>query len=358
MTRHAVGPSFPARPEPGEGEAAQAAARGPGGLAAAGPSPAGRTPRAASRLRGPRAAGSASLSPAGFGSSRPPGPRAADVLRCAAAGLSEAGIDTARLDAEVLLMEALGWSREDLYRNPEAELQEFQAARFRGLAARRRRGEPAAYITGSREFWSLDFQVTPDVLIPRPETEHLVQTVLDLLAEGPGPRRVLDLGTGSGAVAVALAAERADLEVWATDVSAAALRVARANAQRHGVAGRVHLGEGDLFAPVRGREGFFDVLASNPPYVPRGRMPRLQREVRDWEPAAALDGGADGMDCYRRIAREGARYLRPGGWAAVEVGSELASGVRGLFRDSAGFGELRTVRDYAGRERVVAAERA
>lgn len=357
MTRHAVGSSFSAQPEPGEGEAAQAAARDLGGHAA-GPWPAGRTPHAASRSRGPRAAGSTSLSPAGSGSSRPPGPRVADVLRCAAAGLSEAGIDTARLDAEVLLMEALGWSREDLYRNPEAELQEFQAARFQGLAARRRRGEPAAYITGSREFWSLDFRVTPDVLIPRPETEHLVQAVLDLLAERPGPRRVLDLGTGSGAVAVALAKERADLEVWATDVSAAALRVARANAQRHGVAGRVHFGEGDLFAPVRGREGFFDVLASNPPYVPRGEMARLQREVRDWEPAAALDGGVDGMDCYRRIAREGARYLRPGGWAAVEVGAELALGVLGLFRDGAGFGELRTVRDYAGRDRVVAAERA
>ena len=355
MTRHAVGTSFLAQPEPGEGEAAQASARGLGGHAAW---PAGRTPHAASRPRGPRAAGFAYLSPAGSGSSRAPGPRVADVLRRAAAGLSEAGIDTARLDAEVLLMEALGWSREDLYRNPEAELQEFQAARFHGLAARRRRGEPTAYITGSREFWSLDFRVTPDVLIPRPETEHLVQTVLGLLAERPGPRRVLDIGTGSGAVAVALARERADLEVWATDVSAAALRVARANAQRHGVAGRVHFGEGDLFAPVRGREGFFDVLASNPPYVPRGEMARLQREVRDWEPAAALDGGVDGMDCYRRIAREGARYLRPGGWAAVEVGAELASGVRGLFRDAAGFGELRTVRDYAGRDRVVAAERA
>ena len=331
MRHHAVAPSLPAQPEPGEGEAARAAARGPGGQAAA---PAGRTAHAEFR------------------------PRVAEVLRHAAAGLSDAGIDTARLDAEVLLMEALGWSREDLYRNPEAELQDFQAARFHALAARRGRGEPTAYVTGSREFWSLDFRVTPDVLIPRPETEHLVQTVLDLLAERPGPRRVLEIGTGSGAVAVALARERADLEVWATDVSAAALRVARANAQRHGVAGRVRLVEGDLFAPVRGREGFFDVLASNPPYVPRGEMARLQREVRDWEPAAALDGGADGMDCYRRIARDGARYLRPGGWTAVEVGAGLAPGVRGLFRDGAGFRELRTVRDYAGHDRVVAAERA
>lgn len=352
MTHHAVAPSFPTRPEPGEGEAASAAARGLGGRAAW---PAGRTAHAESGPRGPRAAGATSLSPAKSGSSRP---RVAEVLRRAAAGLSDAGIDTARLDAEVLLMEALGWSREELYRNPEAELQDFQAARFQGLAARRRRGEPTAYVTGAREFWSLDFRVTPDVLIPRPETEHLVQTVLDLLVERPGPRRVLELGTGSGAVAVALARERADLEVWATDVSAAALRVARANAQRHGVAGRVHLVEGDLLAPVRGREGFFDVLASNPPYVPRGEMARLQREVRDWEPAAALDGGADGMDCYRRIARDGARYLRPGGWAAVEVGAGLAPGVRGLFRDGAGFGELRTVRDYAGHDRVVAAERA
>ncbi len=281
----------------------------------------------------------------------------ADILGRAAARLRGAGIETPRLDAELLLMEALGWSREDLYRHLEGGLPAPRAARVESLVSRRIRGEPVAYITGSREFWSLDFRVTSDVLIPRPETEHLVETVLNFLASRPGPFRVLEIGTGSGAIAVCLATECERVEVWATDVCAPALDVARENARRHGVERRIHWLRGDLLAPVRELPGGFDVLVSNPPYIPSGEIPGLQRDVRDWEPGRALDGGADGMDCYRRIVRDGVGYLREGGLLAVEIGVKQGDEVSRLFGAHA---ELRGVRvrpDYAGLPRVVTAER-
>ncbi len=280
-----------------------------------------------------------------------------DVLRRAAGRLRQAGVGTPRLDAEVLLMEALGWSREDLYRNPEGGLRQAQAERFESLVSRRLRAEPMAYMTGTQEFWSLDFRVTPDVLIPRPETEHLVETVAEFLASRPGPCRILEIGTGSGAVAVCLARECAEAEIWATDVSAPALDVARDNASRHVVEGKIRWLRGDLFAPVQGLAERFDVLVSNPPYVPSGEIARLQPDVCDWEPALALDGGADGMDFYRRFVCEGARHLREGGLLAVEVGAEQGGAVSRLFDAEAGFHRARVRRDYAGLPRVVTAER-
>lgn len=280
-----------------------------------------------------------------------------DVLRRAAGRLRQAGAGTPRLDAELLLMEALGWSREDLYRNPEGELRDLQAERFESLVSRRLRAEPVAYMTGTQEFWSLDFRVTPDVLIPRPETEHLVETAVEFLASRPGPCRVLEIGTGSGAVAVCLAKECTGAEIWATDVSAPALDVARDNASRHGVEGKIQWLRGDLFAPLQGLAGRFDVLVSNPPYVPSGEIGSLQRDVRDWEPVMALDGGADGMDFYRRLARGGGRYLRDGGLLAVEVGAEQGGVVSRLFDAEAGFHGVRVRRDHAGLPRVVTAER-
>ena len=285
-------------------------------------------------------------------------PCVADVLRRATARLQEAGSDTPGLDAELLLMEALGWSREDLYRSPEVELQDPQIARFEGFVGRRGRGEPVAYVTGSREFWSLEFRVTRDVLIPRPETEHLVETVLDFLASRPGRCRILEVGTGSGAIAVSLAKERERAEVWAADVSAPALEVARENARRHGVERRIHWLRGDLLAPAQGLPGCFDVVVSNPPYIPSGELAGLQRDVRDWEPALALDGGIDGMDFYRRIVRDGVRHLRDGGLMAVEIGADLSRGVSELFRTHAELRRVRILSDYSGRPRVVAAERA
>jgi len=254
-------------------------------------------------------------------------------------------------------MKSIGWSREDLHRRSGDELEDLQAERFQGLVSRRLRAEPVAYMTGTQEFWSLDFRVTPDVLIPRPETEHLVEAVLDFLASRPGPSRILEIGTGSGAVAVSLAKEDPRAEIWATDVSAPALDVARDNAARHGVEGKIRWLRGDLFAPVQGFSGWFDVLVSNPPYVPSGEMGGLPRDVRDWEPALALDGGADGMDFYRRLARDGVRHLRQGGLLAVEAGAEQSRGVSRLFQARDGLHRLRVRRDYAGLPRVVTAER-
>ncbi len=267
-------------------------------------------------------------------------------------------MEAPRLEAEVLLMETLGWSREDLYRNPEGELQESHAVRFESLASRRIRGEPVAYITGSQEFRSLDLRVTPHVLIPRPETEHLVEAVLDFLASRSAPCRVLEVGTGSGAIAVCLAKECARAEVWATDVSAPALDVARENARRHGVERRIHWLRGDLLAPVRGLPGCFDVLVSNPPYIPGGEIARLQRDVREWEPALALDGGVDGMDFHRRIVGDGVRHVRQGGLLAVEIGAEQGDEVSRLFRAHEELRRVRVRPDYAGLPRVVSAERA
>ncbi len=285
------------------------------------------------------------------------GGSAADILQAAAARLREAGIETSRLDAELLLMEVLAWSREELYRKPESGLSGPQAERFRGLLSQRERAEPVAYITGSQEFWSLDFRVTPAVLIPRPETEHLVETVLDFLAPRSGPCRILEIGTGSGAIAVSLAKECARAEVWATDVSAPALDVARANARRHDVERRIHWLWGDLLAPVRGLPEGFDVLVSNPPYIPSGRIPGLPRDVRDWEPRVALDGGVDGMDFYRGIIRDGVCHLREGGLLAVEIGAEQGDEVSRLFGAREELCQVRIRRDYSGLPRVATAER-
>lgn len=281
----------------------------------------------------------------------------ADVIRRAAARLAEARCATPRLDAELLLMEVLGWSRERLYRSPDARLDASGTERFETLVARRERGEPVAYLTGKREFWSLEFTVTADVLIPRPETEHLVEAVVDFLASRAGPQRVLDLGTGSGAIAVSVARECTRAEVWATDVSAAALRVARENARRHGVGHGIRWLQGDLFAPLQGLAETFDALVCNPPYIPSREMARLPGDVGEWEPALALDGGVDGMDFYRRIVREGPPRLQEGGLLAVEIGADLGERVSELFRAHEQLRRVRVLRDHAGRPRVVAGER-
>ena len=282
---------------------------------------------------------------------------AANVIRRATARLAEAGCATPRLDVELLLMEVLGWSREDLYRSPEMTLDASETEHFAGFVARRERGEPVAYLIGRREFWSLDFSVTPDVLIPRPETEHLVEAVVDFLASRPGAQRILDLGTGSGAIAVSVAKECPHAEVWATDVSAAALAVARNNARRHGVDRRIRWLQGDLFAPLRGLAECLDALVSNPPYIPSREIARLPRDVSEWEPVLALDGGTDGMDFYRRIVRDGTPRLREGGFLALEVGDDLAGRVSELFRAQGELRRVRVLRDHAGLPRVVAGER-
>jgi len=277
------------------------------------------------------------------------------ALKDAAARLAAAGIESARLDAELLLAEALGIERGRLYLSYDRALDDGAVARFRSFVARRASSEPVSYIVGRREFWSLDLVVNPAVLTPRPETELLVEAALAFARRRlvkDGWLRILDVGTGSGAIAVALAQEIPGAETVATDVSSEALEVARSNARRHSVERKIRFLAGDLFAPVA--EMVFDLIVSNPPYIRRSEIAALPRDVRDYEPRLALDGGADGLDYYRRIAREAPRYLSDGGFIAVEIGAGVGEEVANLFA-AAGFASIRLDKDLTGCERVVSA---
>lgn len=280
------------------------------------------------------------------------------ALREGAQFLSRSGVPSARLDAELLLCRALGCGREELYAGFEAILGAGGIERFHLLLRRRAQREPVSYITGHREFWSLDFDVTPQVLVPRPETELLVEVALDVLRQRSCPSRVLEIGTGSGAIAVTLASERRDAEIWATDLSAGALKVARRNARRHGVEDRVHFLQGDLFEPVgQWGQGFFDLMVSNPPYISRREIEVLPAEIRNWEPRLALDGGEDGLDFYRRIFCGGHLFLASGGYVALEIGADSGEEVLRLLALRSVYSPGAVYRDYAGRERVVVAQK-
>jgi release factor glutamine methyltransferase len=258
-----------------------------------------------------------------------------DALDSAVIALTAAGCATPRLDAEVLLAFALGVDRAALISSPSRELSGPQARAFADYARRRREREPVAYITGVRGFRFLELAVDRRVLIPRPETEHLVEAALGL----PAGARVCDVGTGSGAVALALKAERPDLEVLATDVSADALDVARANAARLNL--DVSFIQGDLLAGLEA-----DAIVSNPPYVEEGSA--LMPEVARYEPAGALFGGPDGLAVLRRL------FVAP--FVAVEHGGAQADAVEAIARD-AGYGDVARIRDLAGIERVLVARR-
>ena len=269
-----------------------------------------------------------------------------------------AGIDSARLDAELLLGCALGMSREELIVAARRKLSVAESDRYEDLLRRRLNREPLAYITGQQEFWSLGFLVSGDVLVPRPETETLVERALKHLAainnhEAP---RILELGTGSGAIAVALASELPQAEIVATEIAPAALQIARRNASRNGVSNAIRFLQGDLFTALdQELEKEFDLIVSNPPYIPRGEIAQLEAEVNRWEPRAALDGGVDGLDFYRRIIEEAPGYLRQGGAVAVEIGAAIGSLVLALFRNNPAYGDTRVYQDYSGRDRVVIA---
>jgi release factor glutamine methyltransferase len=266
--------------------------------------------------------------------------------------LRKKGVESARLEAQILLAHSLGCKKIDLYVRHEEEPAEDKRTAFREMIKKRAEGMPVAYLVGHREFYSLEFAVTPAVLIPRPETETLVMEGLRRLKPLAAPR-VLDVGTGSGAVAVAIAKQHKTAQLVSVDVSADALAVAAGNAQKHGVADRVTFVEGDLFAPVAGQR--FDLIVSNPPYIAAAEFPSLDIGIRDFEPRAALDGGPDGLDFYRRIAAQAADYLSPGGTVLVEIGATQDVAVRELFAARLELGP--TYKDAAGRPRVVAAAR-
>lgn len=255
-------------------------------------------------------------------------------------------------DAELLLAHALERPRSWLFAHAGDVVDHVAATRFRDLLKRRGAGEPVAYLLGSRGFWTLELAVTPATLIPRPDTELLVELALERMPPGVA-MQVADLGTGSGAIALALAAERPRAAVIATDASAGALAVARDNAVRHRI-GNVAFRQGDWCVPLAGER--FDLIASNPPYIAEGDPHLAQGDLR-YEPAAALASGVDGLDAIRRIVDAAPAHLRPGGWLLLEHGLDQGAAVRALL-EAGGLREVATARDLEGRERVTFGRRA
>lgn len=272
------------------------------------------------------------------------------VLQWTANYLQQAGVDNGRLDGELLLAATLGLDRVGLYLNYDRPMEPAELEGFREFVKRRARREPLQYILGTTEFWSLPFKVTPAVLIPRPDTEILVEEALKRADDAPS---ILDVGTGSGAIAVALAHELPAAQVVAVDCSPEALAVARGNATLNGVDGRISFQEGDLFA-LESAE--YDLVLSNPPYIPVADIPTLMPEVRDHEPRGALVGGEDGLEAYRALARQAPTLLRAQGWLLVEVGIGQAEAVAELL-EAAGLGHIAVRADYAGIPRVVAGQK-
>jgi release factor glutamine methyltransferase len=266
-------------------------------------------------------------------------------------------VENARSEAEILLAYSLGMQRIDLYLNHDKPLCESELKRFKAIIKRRMEREPVAYITGSREFWSLELAVNPSVLIPRPETECLVEAVLPFLDPHSGlPQRVLDMGTGSGAIVIALAHEHPEHCYVATDRSVAALHTARENARRHDLGHRIAWLCGSWDAPFVPDRPLFDLIVSNPPYIRSGDMNGLQPEIRNHEPTMALDGSGDGLECIRKIIASAHRLLRPHGHLALEIGYDQAADMPRLA--AAGpYGPPQIIKDYSGLDRVVVFEK-
>ncbi len=274
--------------------------------------------------------------------------------------LAACDVGSPRMNAEVLLMFILGCDRAFLYAYPERELTSDEESRYEAVISERARGVPSQYITGHQEFWGMDFIVNPSVLIPRPETEHLVETVLEL-ARSPlfppheGRVKIVDVGTGSGAIALALTKELPHADVLAVDVSAAALEVARANAARLELAGRVRFAESNVLVAVE-RDASFDFVVSNPPYVGLDEADKVQDVVKKFEPIVAVFAGDDGLSVIRRLIPQAHEALRESGWLLMEIGYSMSRTVMELL--GKGWRDVRAVPDLAGIPRVVVAKKA
>jgi release factor glutamine methyltransferase len=269
--------------------------------------------------------------------------------------LKSHGSESPRLDAEILLAHARGCPRIQLYTNYDQPLTDDQRAVMRDLVKRRAAAEPVAYLVGHREFFGLDFRVTNDVLVPRPDTETLIVEALEGLKPLAQPR-VLDIGTGSGCIAIAIAVHCPQATVIATDRSATALQVAQVNADKHNVADRTRFLCGDLFSPLAD-EAPFDLIASNPPYIASEEIETLAPDVRLHEPRAALDGGPDGLNVIRRLIAEAPQHLRPQGKLLIEIGEDQAEAVTQLVTTNGRYDEVAILRDLAKQPRVVRAVR-
>ena len=289
------------------------------------------------------------------------------ALKQGLAQLRSACVPSHTLAAELLLLHVLGRDRTWIYAHPEEEISPAEVRCFLELIARRSRGEPTQHLTGKQEFWGLEFEVTPDVLIPRPETEHVIEVALDRLAireiragrkqtsSGEG-LEIADVGTGCGCIAVALAKELPGATIYATDISSAALAVARRNAARHSVSDRIHFLESNLLDEASDLPLFFDLIVSNPPYIGRCEAATLMREVRDYEPEVALYGGEEGYELYGDLIAQSAAHLKPGGILVLELGHNSLPAVQPLL-DAAAWANVGVTNDLAGISRVVAAER-
>jgi release factor glutamine methyltransferase len=282
-----------------------------------------------------------------------------EAIREGARRLRYSGVSEDRRTAGLLLSHTLGVDRTHLLTKSGEPVDEARYQSYLALVGRRAAGEPLQYITGHQEFYGLDFLVNPAVLIPRPETELLVEQVIKLAREsGESSPLIVDTGTGSGCIAVAVAANIDSARVMATDISTAALEVARKNAERHGMRGRIEFLEGDLLEPLerRGLRGAVDFIASNPPYVEEKNAGAVQREVRDWEPRSALFGGADGLDFYRRLFVDGLKYVKPGGHLVCEIGYGQLDQVGGLMTGPS-WELIDVARDLQGIPRTLTARR-
>ncbi len=270
--------------------------------------------------------------------------------------LKRKGSESARLDAEVLLAEALGWARVRLYTHFEEEVGEVVRAAFREMVRRRSEGEPVAYLVGKKEFYSLPLKVSPAVLIPRPDSEFVVVEFLSVTKGMEAPCCV-DVGTGSGCLALACVHEHPSAVFFATDISQVALEIARHNAMALGLLARVTFREGDLLDSVAD-EGPFDVIVSNPPYLPTEVIPTLERGVRDFEPHRALDGGPDGLRIVSALIDQAVGLLKSGGRLILEIGSDQEASVRDLLAAKESLTLSPTVRDHANHPRVLRATKA
>ncbi len=274
-----------------------------------------------------------------------------DVVLWTADYFAGRGVESARLDAEVLLCSVLNLDRLTLYLNFERPLMEEERARFREMVQRRGRREPVAYITREKEFWSLPMRVRPGVLIPRPDTETLVSVALATIEDIQSPS-VLEIGAGSGAISIAIAHERADARVTATDIEPIALETTAYNAERTGVKDRVEVVRADLFESLP-TDNRYHLICSNPPYIPSDVIPTLEPEIAQYEPRRALDGGPDGLDVIRRIARDAKRFLLERGSLIIEIGDDQAAAVHRILRNEGGFEEIIVHTDLAHKERVI-----
>jgi release factor glutamine methyltransferase len=282
-------------------------------------------------------------------------PTVREALRSAIERLKASGIPDAESEAEFLLTHLLKIKRHQIFINPERPMAEGEAVAFDSFIERRLRREPAQYITGETEFRGLELKVTKDTLIPRPETELLVDAALNTASTFRDAKTltVIDLCTGSGCIAISFTKEFKDCRVLATDVSGAALKVAKENAERHGVSDRVEFIEGDLFTPLEGKKAH--LILSNPPYVSEAEMKALEPEIAHWEPHAALRGGEDGLFYYRRIIEGAPAHLLPNGSLIIEIGWGQAARIRELLGKSGLFTDISIGKDYGGVERVVTA---